>query len=139
MGTNYYLHRGVCESCGKPDEVLHIGKQSTGWAFGLHVIPELGLNDLEDWIPLFEEAGSVIVSEYWNDTLGGPTRCTPQSLGPSSSSSDKETIDTEWMIECISNGLPVQGGRDSCRHKIDGTFCVGRGKCGCDLIAGEFS
>ncbi len=49
MGLNFYLHRGRCESCGRSDEPLHIGKSSAGWCFLLHVIPELGINDLEDW------------------------------------------------------------------------------------------
>ncbi len=64
MGTNYYLHKKTCPCCKKPDEVLHIGKSSGGWCFSLHVIPEEGINDLDDWMPLFEDPGNVILNEY---------------------------------------------------------------------------
>ena len=29
----YYLHRDFCKCCGKPKEILHIGKQSAGRKF----------------------------------------------------------------------------------------------------------
>jgi len=63
MGTNYYLKRREpqqpCPTCGctcKSDEKddLHIGKSSWGWCFGLHVIPELGINSLDDWVEEIE-------------------------------------------------------------------------------------
>lgn len=66
MGTNYYLHQQT--SLPEPDHeiVLHIGKGSTGWCFSLHVMPERGINDLQDWISLIEQRGSaaVIKDEY---------------------------------------------------------------------------
>ena len=34
MGTNYYLRIKPCESCGRCETSLHIGKQSAGWKFG---------------------------------------------------------------------------------------------------------
>ncbi len=33
MGTNYYLYVDTCECCDRPDEIIHIGKKSFGWAF----------------------------------------------------------------------------------------------------------
>jgi hypothetical protein len=33
MGTNYYLHINTCPHCNKPDDIIHIGKKSFGWAF----------------------------------------------------------------------------------------------------------
>jgi len=51
MGTNYYLHENVCESCGRSDEPLHIGKSSAGWVFTLRIYPDKGINSLEDWLP----------------------------------------------------------------------------------------
>lgn len=33
MSTNYFLHRDFCKCCGKPKEILHIGKRSAGWKF----------------------------------------------------------------------------------------------------------
>ena len=65
MGTNYYLHhKGACPHCKSPHEPLHIGKSSMGWCFSLHVIPELGINDLEDWQKLWSEPGAIIEDEY---------------------------------------------------------------------------
>ena len=37
MGTNYYAHINKCKCCGKAEEVIHIGKTSYGWRFGLDV------------------------------------------------------------------------------------------------------
>lgn len=59
MGTNFYVRTGrkikkICD-CGfehEIDEELHIGKNSFGWMFVLHVIPEKGINELCDWIPI---------------------------------------------------------------------------------------
>ena len=60
MGTNYHLHR--------PDEgPLHIGKSSAGWCFSLHVIPEKGINDLADWVDLWQAPGARIQDEYGLD------------------------------------------------------------------------
>lgn len=65
MGTNYYLKQNVCECCGKAEEELHIGKSSAGWHFSLHIIPELGIMDLESWKKLF--ANNKIVDEYGDE------------------------------------------------------------------------
>ena len=64
MGTNYYLERNVCSECGRPHESLHIGKSSVGWCFSLHVIPDRGINDLDDWIQEFRDHRARIVDEY---------------------------------------------------------------------------
>ena len=65
MGTNYYL---VTEEGRK-----HIGKSSGGWCFSLHVYPEEDINDLQDWIPFWnqltpdkhieDEYGAIITGE----------------------------------------------------------------------------
>ena len=72
MGTNYYAITGnkvdvVCD-CGfthSLDEKLHIGKNSWGWMFSLHSIPEKGIFELEDWKPILRE--SKIVDEYGDE------------------------------------------------------------------------
>jgi hypothetical protein len=72
MGTNYYLRTGkkitkTCD-CGfehELDEELHIGKSSWGWKFALHIIPERGINELEDWEELFKTGK--IFDEYGNE------------------------------------------------------------------------
>lgn len=42
---------------------LHIGKSSFGWHFGLCIYPSLGINNLEDWIKLWNSPGVVISDE----------------------------------------------------------------------------
>src|SRR5687768_5156700 len=72
MGTNYYLFEPSITPLPahnedgefKPDRLLHIGKSSHGWCFGLHVIPELGINDLDDWMKLFNKQEAVLFTEY---------------------------------------------------------------------------
>lgn len=65
MGTNYYLHdKPDCECCGRPYEPLHIGKSSAGWCFALHVIPEEGINSLDDWVKRWSAPGAFIRNEY---------------------------------------------------------------------------
>lgn len=63
MGTNYYLEQQLpCPHCKRPYNRLHIGKFSRGFAFSLHVIPELNINDLKDWKKLWK--GKKIFNEY---------------------------------------------------------------------------
>lgn len=69
MGTNYYAKTGekktVTCDCGFEhiiDEELHIGKKSYGWKFTMHIIPEQGINNLEDWKPILQK--SEIRDEY---------------------------------------------------------------------------
>ena len=69
MGTNYYALTGEtieveCD-CGFTHvmpEKLHIGKNSYGWMFSLHAIPEKGLFELKDWEPILKR--SKILDEY---------------------------------------------------------------------------
>lgn len=67
MGTNYYWNenKAACPTCGHSDsQEIHIGKSSAGWCFSLHVDPELGINDLPDWIERWHREGSSIRDEY---------------------------------------------------------------------------
>ena len=73
MGTNYYCETGrmldvECD-CGfihQMPETLHIGKDSWGWKFTLHSIPEKGLTCFQDWSDLL--AGCTrIFDEYGDD------------------------------------------------------------------------
>ena len=36
MDMNYYFYKNVCPSCGRGEQVEHIGKSSAGWPFLLH-------------------------------------------------------------------------------------------------------
>lgn len=42
---------------------LHVGKSSYGWHFGLCIYPQLNINNLEDWIGLWNTPGVTIVDE----------------------------------------------------------------------------
>jgi len=62
MGTNFYAYENTCECFA--NEKLHIGKSSAGWCFSIHVIPEKGLNNLEDWKKKLLSKGVTIQDEY---------------------------------------------------------------------------
>lgn len=128
MGTNYWydeLPPPPCLCCKRPfkQQKLHIGKSSYGWYFALHVIPELGINELINWIPLFAKPGSYILDE------------------------NKQFISASDMIEiitCRSAGKTGAAARAAeivsnnlTRHKIS-HHCVGHGATW-DLILGDFS
>jgi len=67
VGTNYYLQDDsrLCIECGRGGVRRHIGKSSAGWVFSLHVYPDDGIHDLDDWRALFERWP--IVDEYGRD------------------------------------------------------------------------
>ena len=134
MGTNYYLYpKSPCRECGRPYEPKHIGKSSGGWCFSLHVIPEEGINHLEDWEKLWSQRGAVIKDEY----------------GHKMGRADMKNIITERGI--ISAGPPHAGDRwlaknsaengpnGLVRRRIDSKFCIGHGNGTWDLMEGEFS
>jgi hypothetical protein len=114
MGTNYYFHeKPACPCCEREFESVHIGKSSGGWCFSLHVVPELGINSLDDWRARWIKPGSSILNEY----------------------GDKVPIDE---MESIVTDR-VWRGEEPRRHDVDGRHCVGRGEGTWDLIASEFS
>lgn len=45
MGTNYYAEFNRCNVCKRPEQRIHIGKQSVGWRFAVEVHKEF----YEDW------------------------------------------------------------------------------------------
>lgn len=139
MGTNYYVENPLCQHCGRDGERLHIGKSSAGWNFGLHVIPEKGLNDLSDWTDYFSIDGRVIKDEYGRiispkemllkiterkGNIGKQPFCDPfyESLDDLLEKNNAELTDKGLL-----------------RAKNDGKHCVGHGAGTWDLIAGDFS
>lgn len=44
-------------------QIIHIGKSSLGWYFGLAIYPELNINTLKDWKELFYDPKSIIYDE----------------------------------------------------------------------------
>ena len=66
--TNGYVWRGTFyKTMEEVNDVyclnLHIGKSSMGWHFGLCVYPSLGINNLDDWIKLWNSPNVVIADE----------------------------------------------------------------------------
>lgn len=113
MGTNYYLHEETCPTCGRLFEPLHIGKSSAGWCFSLHVIPEEGIDTLDDWRTRWGTPDAIICNEY-GDILS------PDAL-------EDIINDRCWK------GEPPR------RNEIDGERCIAHGENTYDLIVGEFS
>lgn len=127
MGTNYYLsERPACKCCGRDYPALHIGKSSAGWCFSLHVIPEEGLNSLEDWESRFQDG--TITTEYGNVL-------TPAEMA--------DVIrNRSWAHRGDFDFLRNQaqeGPNGLVRHRVDGMHCVGHGDGTWDYITGEFS
>jgi hypothetical protein len=131
MGTNYYLHEKTCEHCGRGDEPLHIGKSSAGWCFALQVLPDEGLNTLEDWKARWSKPGCVIRNEY------GETVSVDELL--------KTITERAWprgtdhrTPEYLRQNNAVVGPKGLMRHAI-GRWCVGHGEGTWDYLPGDFS
>ncbi len=61
MGTNFYWIDGH-----NSEARTHIGKSSAGWVFVLHIYPEDGINDLNDWLRFWDSQEGWIEDEYEN-------------------------------------------------------------------------
>lgn len=133
MGTNYYWHaKPECSECGHECQGVHIGKSSGGWCFGLHVYPEDGIHELQDWIlNRFNTPGSYIRDEYGD-------KVTREDM--------LKTITERWWqntghrnAQYLASNHAVEGPRGLMRHAIDPRFCIGHGEGTWDLMIGEFS
>jgi hypothetical protein len=141
MGTNYYLHQKPdCECCGRPYEPLHIGKSSGGWCFSLHVIPEDGINTLDDWRNLWAAPGV-----YIRDGYGNRVSVADMELTITVRRSKKEWGDVEWHPifyeseqDFHDKNHSERGPNGLLRHRI-GTYCNVHGEGTWDYIEGEFS
>ena len=137
MSCNYYLQKEPpCPHCGREYDKLHIGTSSAGWYFALHVIPELGINTLDDWRNLWSAPGAVILDEY-GKTVSMPDMelvITVRQGSPKKSykpySSEDEMLrlnDCEW------------GDYNLLRAKVGGYWCIGHGEGTWSYFIGEFS
>ena len=151
MGTNFYFLQGglePCPTCGHQEEPerLHIGKSSRGWCFSLHVIPDKGLNSLEDWKDLFWGVSGRIENEY------GEPLSAMQMLGLITERGiDKEWGERWWDYSFLGRQSPYtseadfhqkngseRGPNNLLRHRIS-QHCIGHGEGTWDLIPGKFS
>ena len=140
MGMNYYLHvRPPCECCGRTYERLHIGKSSAGWCFLLHVIPEAGIDDLEDWRVLWSQHGSWVEDEYGghvsSDMIEG---IIINRRGPKTSCQDGRWEGYATEQDFHRKNHSQRGPNGLLRHAI-GNGCVKHGDGTWDCVVGDFS
>lgn len=136
MGTNYFLHAPSCEHCGKePEKPLHLGKSSKGWCFGLHVYPELGL---DNWATLWsyihyktEEEDYEIKNEY-GDAIDFALFF---SIVWDRKGRSEKLFDKKWLAD---NHATI-GPCGLARHALYPGHCIGHGGDGpFDYIVGDF-
>ena len=149
MGTNYYsvtkryrdLDKRYRDLESRQDtrlryetlgtqEKLHIGKCSGGWHFGLHVIPEIGICDIEGWVPYLLSSDRVIVDEY------GEELTYEELISVITQRGRKEPND--WSNEMLHRNFAELGLNNLVRRKI-GSGCVQQGQGTWDCISGNFS
>jgi len=131
MGTNYYLHQEPCPHCKHQPEPLHIGKSSGGWCFSLHVIPELGLNSLEDWKELCQDQYTYTIKDEYGYIIS-----LQKLLGIITERSQKRVPQDNFDFE---RNYAEPGPNGLVRSKIDGERCLGHGEGTWDYIIGDFS
>lgn len=144
MGTNYYLiEKGSepCPHCGTENapRKRHIGKSSAGWCFSLRVYPWDGINDLDDWLPLFageirDEYGSLI------DAFEMRKKITQRSC--SSWESRKWGEPYPWCYPTEADfherNNSERGPNGLARHKLS-DHCIKHGAGTWDCIVGDYS
>lgn len=132
MGTNFFLHEQKpkqCPTCGHTPnyEPLHIGKSSMGWCFSLHVMPEEGLNTLEDWTMRWSKPGTIIKNEYGE-------QLTPFEMHDYIT--NRKGRANAWSASDLARNHAVQGPNHLARH--NGENCAGHGPGTYDYITGWF-
>ena len=140
MGTNYFSVRRGLEDLD-PDafwdrrrddsgDILHIGKSSGGWCFSLHVIPELGINDLWDWFDTLLDPDRIIISEYQD-----PVEFSEMIRIITGRASLRQNT---WSEEDFRRNCAEPGPNNLARHAL-GKGCVKQGIGTWDCIEGYFS
>lgn len=144
MGTNYYLIEPgsePCPHCGTENapRKRHIGKSSAGWCFSLHVYPEDGINDLDEWLPLFageirDEYGTLIDAFEMRKKI---TQRSWQQWGErqwGKHTSFGYLSEADWHEKNNSQ----RGPNGLARHRLS-DHCIKHGAGTWDCIVGEFS
>lgn len=137
MGTNYYWIKPAsppCRTCGRYDvaEERHIGKSSAGWCFTMHIYPEEGIKNFDDWKTLFQKEGTIIKDEYGRIVSLKDMYATIRNRHWGGRTDDL----TEHYLSMNS---AVRGPKGLLRHKIEEGHCIGHGKGTWDYIIGDFS
>ena len=135
MGTNYYLHTDGKEK--------HIGKSSGGWHFSLHVIPEEGINTLDDWVELIKSSEGQIKDEYGQDVTLSELLFEITNRSWLQSWDEKTWEVSKFQPYCSEAHFHAlnyseRGLNNLCRHAL-GYHCIGHGPGTYDYIVGDFS
>ena len=133
MGTNYYLVKGehypeynngsiishmLKWGTGRPP-MIHIGKSSAGWCFGLHVYPDFAIKTLDDW----KNFTTKMLADGWHIEDEYRTVYTPEQLWN----------EVERVFWRISEDRPLL------RRTIHSGICIGHGEGLYDYLVGDFS
>lgn len=127
MGTNFYQF--------VDGEERHIGKSSCGWVFMLHIYPEHGINDFQD----YDFGRGYIANEYGDIIKPGEMVKTIQNRSFKRGEfkpchyykTEQEFLDR--------NHAEYYGETGLLRPVIDGRYCVGHGAGTWCLKVGDFS
>lgn len=72
MGTNYYIKRKKCESCGHTPDSIHLGKSSFGWQFSFQYnggIYYKNVKEMKEWLSdkkILDEYGMEVSNkDFW--------------------------------------------------------------------------
>lgn len=111
---------------------MHIGKDKQGWCFLLHVIPEEGINTLDDWKARFNEPDAVIKDEYNQEISPEEMLATITERAFDNKGSPPSAHELRQnYAELGPNGLV--------RRIVDDANCIGHGAGTWDYMACEFS
>ena len=137
MGTNFYI------AIPETNELIHIGKSSAGWCFALHVIPERGINNLDDWLELFKkgrirnEYNEVVSSQKMTEIITSRAFYGDTDWDNRVWNSYPGQEESEEEFHRINNS--ERGPNNLARSKIDNVRCIGHGEGTWDYIVGYFS
>lgn len=140
MGTNYYVRLGSgnrCDKCGRCDEeeLLHLGKSSSGWCFGLRVYPDKGIANLEDWLAILAQPTTSAFSEYDLKTALPKYEVIGNIIARHVSDTAASAV--SFTEDFLSRNNAIRGPGNLLRHRL-GEHCIGHGAGTWDLIVGEF-
>jgi hypothetical protein len=140
MGINFYLNMG---DIGE-DLPTHIGRSAAGWTFALHVYPELGVADLEDWIGLINKYPDSITDQHGKRVTAMEMltqiqmRETDVDFTKPMSSAAKAAHGVASWLQFHQENQSCAGPNGLLRNTISGS-CIGHGEGTWDLIVGDFS